>query len=1176
MRVGELVAYIRADSTQYDKTLDTAGAKWGKFATSLEKGANTVTNIVAGTLTAGAAMTASLVKTGGAYNSLQQNSLVALKTMLGGTEQAQKQMERFNEFASKSPFARDVFLQMQQTLLGFGFEAEQVIPTLEAIQDTVAGIGGGEAHIRTITESMAQISSQGKITGQELMRLGNVGVDAAQLIADATGKTREQVKADITAGRMDAETTINALTEGMTAKFGGTASSIKEQWTGAADRIKAAWRDIGGDLMQPFIDPNGGGYAVVWANDVADVMRALQSKIEPIMSAVMERWGDDLDGFGVSIQKVATKIKMWDVDDIGADMDRLVASVKEFAPFLGLVAGGLAGVTSQTKILGPVLGALGLSISPLTGAMLGLLVSTEDNRAALDELGQALMPLISIGSEVTVTFARFASEALAKLMPSLINLAEAFTEAAVPIAGLMVPAIGALSSVLTPLAGVVADVADFMAELPGPVLLAVSAFASLELGIGPMPAMVNAVGTAIGNLASGFSTIHAHVYPVSKSLTDLGVNATVPAQNFISLGNNAAGASTSLSGFGAAASRAGTSLKAAFKTNAPLIAISALVGVLGHFAQKSQEAEQRQQELKGTLDQTTGAVTDQTAAFLVNDEQTRAMAAAYAEAGGNADDYYRAILGEKDALERVNAVMGETAEKTYEISDEMGTTVEYTARASNANADWAKHLNSTKDSLDAAAASTREAAALTSRLTGETEGAAEAAYHAADANRDHLLSMQELTDYQRGLADATVAAKRATLDYADAVTQTAEVADGLADVSADEERALYSLRDQIMRNVDAQNLNGDSTEQLQGLMRSSRDDFINLAVAMGYSADGAAALADDLGLIPENVHSKVEVDTDKAVADVARFVNDIDLETGTVTIDGNAYPLESTLEQAQVGIDNADGTVTIFGNTYPADTSLDEVLNDIAGSGEAVTIDGKDYDARTVLAAYRKSVREGKESVTIGGKDYPAREVVKSLTGFINTQSGTIKIQAANHTTGVVESIISQINQKHATIRVGATSSATKMSLPGNNGLIRKGGHTFMADGDARSRQAMMAPAGSWITWAEDETGGESYIPHAPSKRARSMEILRQTANIFDYMVVPKRVASYADGGHHGANPIMGASVPASRALPSTLVLRVGEREFTAFIEEQIGAVPGVWAASDLVANYGRYSRMRG
>lgn len=96
------------------------------------------------------------------------------------------------------------------------------------------------------------------------------------------------------------------------------------------------------------------------------------------------------------------------------------------------------------------------------------------------------------------------------------------------------------------------------------------------------------------------------------------------------------------------------------------------------------------------------------------------------------------------------------------------------------------------------------------------------------------------------------------------------------------------------------------------------------------------------------------------------------------------------------------------------------------------------------------------------------------------------------------------------------------------------GGVSFYADGGipAKSRQeAQIARGGDWVVWAEDETQGESFIPHAQSKRGRATQILVQTADIFGYDVVDRAgqrvrrdgsnvsplpyqgVRAYADGG---------------------------------------------------------------
>lgn len=62
----------------------------------------------------------------------------------------------------------------------------------------------------------------------------------------------------------------------------------------------------------------------------------------------------------------------------------------------------------------------------------------------------------------------------------------------------------------------------------------------------------------------------------------------------------------------------------------------------------------------------------------------------------------------------------------------------------------------------------------------------------------------------------------------------------------------------------------------------------------------------------------------------------------------------------------------------------------------------------------------------------------------------------------------------------------------------------FYGNGGRENHVAQFARAGSWRVWAEPETEGETYIPHAMSKRARSTQILRETANEFGYDLVAK------------------------------------------------------------------------
>jgi hypothetical protein len=78
------------------------------------------------------------------------------------------------------------------------------------------------------------------------------------------------------------------------------------------------------------------------------------------------------------------------------------------------------------------------------------------------------------------------------------------------------------------------------------------------------------------------------------------------------------------------------------------------------------------------------------------------------------------------------------------------------------------------------------------------------------------------------------------------------------------------------------------------------------------------------------------------------------------------------------------------------------------------------------------------------------------------------------------------------------------------------------ADGNLyEQHQAEIAPGGAWRVWAEPETGGEAYIPLAPAKRARSMEIWRETGRRLD----APEVQYFAAGGFSTA-----ADVPKPRS----------------------------------------------
>ncbi len=232
-----------------------------------------------------------VARTGVAYNQLQQRAGAALDVLMGSAEAAAAQMAKLNAFADNSPFSREIFIEAQQQLIAFGVEAERVVPILSAVQDAVAATGGSNQDISELVRILAQVTSTGKVTAETLNQLGYRGVDAATIIGEQMGKTGAQIRDEITAGTLDADAAIQALTDGMSERFGGAAAGVKETFDGAVDRVRAAWRDLSAELMVPLVSPDGGGLLIDLANGLADLMRSVESMPTPVRNAAAAMTG---------------------------------------------------------------------------------------------------------------------------------------------------------------------------------------------------------------------------------------------------------------------------------------------------------------------------------------------------------------------------------------------------------------------------------------------------------------------------------------------------------------------------------------------------------------------------------------------------------------------------------------------------------------------------------------------------------------------------------------------------------------------------------------------------------------------------------------------------------------------------------------------------------------------
>lgn len=324
---------------------------------------------LAGTFSVGA-----LVKTGLEYNSLEQTSRAAFKTILGSAEAAATMMEKIATFGKTSPFPRQAFIQATQQMLGFGISADKTIPILKSINDATAAMGGNAETIGQFSNIFSKIQSNGKITGEEIARMGDIGINAVEMLAKASGKTGEEIRKSIQSGSIDADTAITQLTEQMNLKFAGASENVKNTFPGAIDRVKGAWRDLASAIVDPFVTKTGGGIGVDAMNALADRMRKVANLAPQIIDLFLtgnfsgkDKWGMEED-------------------------DKFVVALFSIREGILLV---IAALQNGASGVGDFFGGLGDAIAPLMDALAGSGGKIKDIFGTLSEVFNGIMPSIA-------------------------------------------------------------------------------------------------------------------------------------------------------------------------------------------------------------------------------------------------------------------------------------------------------------------------------------------------------------------------------------------------------------------------------------------------------------------------------------------------------------------------------------------------------------------------------------------------------------------------------------------------------------------------------------------------------------------------------------------------------------------------------------------------------------
>lgn len=177
----------------FNKGLD----QLSKAGTTLAVGAGAV----AGTL---GAIGVAAVKAASDWEQLQ----TSFEVMIGDIPKANALLQEIKETAASTPLELQDLASGGKTLLAFGVSAEKLIPTMRMLGDVA---GGDKEKFKSLSLAFGQMSSTGRLMGQDLLQMVNVGFNPLNVISKTTGISMASLKKQMEAGAISSEMVAEAF-----------------------------------------------------------------------------------------------------------------------------------------------------------------------------------------------------------------------------------------------------------------------------------------------------------------------------------------------------------------------------------------------------------------------------------------------------------------------------------------------------------------------------------------------------------------------------------------------------------------------------------------------------------------------------------------------------------------------------------------------------------------------------------------------------------------------------------------------------------------------------------------------------------------------------------------------------------------------------------------------------
>ena len=272
-----------------------------------------------------------------------EKTATAFRVLAGSEETSTKLLGQLNKYADETVWNRPEIQEAAKTMMGFGISTETVYKDLLMLGDVAMG---DKNKLQSLALVFGQISSAGKLQGQDLLQLINAGYNPLLDISELTGKSVAKLKDKMSKGAISADLVRKAFEKatGPGGRFEGMINELANTAPGAFDQLKG--KGSAGllrlyDIIQPLLIPAFRTMGNVLDKVFAVLEGVLKFLIDygkwllPVVAAVA--------AYNVAVNSTVIALKAW------VAIQKILNVVMNLNP-VGLIVAGIAALVAIVAV----------------------------------------------------------------------------------------------------------------------------------------------------------------------------------------------------------------------------------------------------------------------------------------------------------------------------------------------------------------------------------------------------------------------------------------------------------------------------------------------------------------------------------------------------------------------------------------------------------------------------------------------------------------------------------------------------------------------------------------------------------------------------------------------------------------------------------------------------------